>query len=169
MQNWEGKYLFLEFHHIISDGESCGIFLRDMNEAYDGKSPEKEKFSGYEAALVEQKALQGQEYTLARQYYDILSQAKQERNIINRASRVGCALYKNTILRLCQRICFPFLKRLFAAAARQENKRALPMPERRQEDLVTPEGEVQQKIFDCIAEVIGHREFGVNSDIYKTT
>lgn len=66
----EGKYLFLEFHHIISDGESCGIFLRDMNEAYNGKSPVKEKFSGYEVALVEQKALQGQEYTLAKQYYD---------------------------------------------------------------------------------------------------
>ncbi len=66
----DGKYLFLEFHHIISDGESCGIFLRDMNEAYNGKSLEKEKFSGYEVALVEQKALQGQEYTLAKQYYD---------------------------------------------------------------------------------------------------
>lgn len=66
----EGNYLFLEFHHIISDGESCGIFLRDMNEAYNGKSLEKEKFSGYEVALVEQKALQGQEYTLAKQYYD---------------------------------------------------------------------------------------------------
>ena len=66
----EGKYLFLEFHHIISDGESCGIFLRDMNEAYGGKSPMKEKFSGYEVALVEQKALQGQEYALAKQYYD---------------------------------------------------------------------------------------------------
>ena len=65
-----GKYLFLEFHHIISDGESCGIFLRDMNEAYGGKAPEKEKFSGYEVALVEQKALQGQEYILAKQYYD---------------------------------------------------------------------------------------------------
>ncbi len=66
----DGKYLFLEFHHIISDGESCGIFLRDMNEAYGGKSPAKEKFSGYEVALVEQKALQGQEYALAKQYYD---------------------------------------------------------------------------------------------------
>lgn len=66
----EGKYLFLEFHHIISDGESCGIFLRDMNEAYAGKSPSKEKFSGYEVALVEQRALQGQEYVLAKQYYD---------------------------------------------------------------------------------------------------
>ena len=68
----EGKYLFMEFHHIISDGESCGIFLRDMNEAYGGKSPAKEKFSGYEVALVEQKALQGPEYALAKQYYDAI-------------------------------------------------------------------------------------------------
>lgn len=66
----EGKYIFLEFHHIISDGESCGIFLRDMNGAYGGKSLVKEKFSGYEVALMEQKALQGQEYALAKQYYD---------------------------------------------------------------------------------------------------
>lgn len=66
----EGKYLFMEFHHIISDGESCGIFLRDMNQAYNGNSTEKEKFTGYEAALVEQEALKGQEYVLARKYYD---------------------------------------------------------------------------------------------------
>ena len=46
------------------------VFQRYMNEAYNGKSLEKEKFSGYEVALVEQKALQGQEYTLAKQYYD---------------------------------------------------------------------------------------------------
>ena len=66
----EGKYLFLEFHHIISDGTSCGIFIRDMNAAYDGRKPEAESFSGFEAALVEQKALQGEEYKHAREYYD---------------------------------------------------------------------------------------------------
>lgn len=66
----EGRYLFLEFHHIISDGESCGIFLRDMNQAYEGVPLTKERFSGYEAALVEQKVLKGEEYTLAKKYYD---------------------------------------------------------------------------------------------------
>ncbi len=66
----EGKYLFLEFHHIISDGESCGIFLRDMNQAYEGVSLTRERFSGFEAALAEQKALKGEEYTLAKKYYD---------------------------------------------------------------------------------------------------
>ena len=66
----EGKYFFMEFHHIISDGESCGIFLKDINQAYSGKSLKKEKFSGYEAAIVEQEALKGSEYALARKYYD---------------------------------------------------------------------------------------------------
>lgn len=66
----EGKYLFLEFHHIISDGTSCGIFLQDMNRAYGGEHLEREQFSGFEAALVEQKALQGEEYQAAKGYYD---------------------------------------------------------------------------------------------------
>ena len=66
----EGKYFFMEFHHIISDGESCGIFLKDINLAYSGESIKKEKFSGYEAAIVEQEALKGPEYALARKYYD---------------------------------------------------------------------------------------------------
>ena len=66
----EGNYLFLEFHHIISDGTSCGIFIRDMNAAYGGERLTREAFSGFEAALVEQKALQGEEYRRAKEYYD---------------------------------------------------------------------------------------------------
>ena len=66
----EGNYLFLEFHHIICDGESCGIFLKDMNGAYEGDKLAKETFSGFEAALVEQKMRNGQEYLLAKKYYD---------------------------------------------------------------------------------------------------
>lgn len=66
----EGNYLFLDFHHIISDGTSCGIFLRDMNRAYDGGKLTAETFSGFEVSLVEQKALQGEEYIRAREYYD---------------------------------------------------------------------------------------------------
>ena len=47
------------------------------------------------------------------------------------------------------------------------NKRALPVPERKQEELVPPKGEAQQKIFDCVAEVIGHQDFGATTDIYQ--
>ena len=32
--------------------------------------------------------------------------------------------------------------------------------------MVLPKGEVQQKIFDCVAEVVGHQQFGVTTDIY---
>ncbi|MCI8665297.1 MAG: amino acid adenylation domain-containing protein [Dorea sp.] len=68
----ERNYLFLEFHHIICDGESCGIFLKDMNRAYAGDELVKESFSGFEAALVEQKMRNGEEYVLAKKYYDSL-------------------------------------------------------------------------------------------------
>ncbi len=68
----EGKYLFLEFHHIISDGTSCGIFIRDMNAAYQGKQLKKEIFSSFENALAEEKALNGEAYDRAKTYYDSL-------------------------------------------------------------------------------------------------
>lgn len=66
----EGNYLFLEFHHIISDGTSCGIFIQDMNRAYAGEELTAETFSGFEVSLVEQKALQGKDYQRAKEYYD---------------------------------------------------------------------------------------------------
>ena len=47
------------------------------------------------------------------------------------------------------------------------DKRALPKPERKQEELTAPKNAVQQKIFDCAADVIGHREFGINTDLYR--
>ena len=46
------------------------------------------------------------------------------------------------------------------------NKRALPKPEKRAEELVAPETEIQKHIFECVAEAVGHREFGVTTDIY---
>ena len=36
------------------------------------------------------------------------------------------------------------------------NKKALPLPERKVEEIVKPENETQQKLFDCIAEVLGY-------------
>lgn len=46
------------------------------------------------------------------------------------------------------------------------NKRALPVPQRNFEDVVKPENETQQKIFDIVADVIGTDSFGVNTNIY---
>ena len=42
----------------------------DINRAYAGEQPAREAFSGFEAALVEQRALQGEEYARAKAYYD---------------------------------------------------------------------------------------------------
>ena len=47
------------------------------------------------------------------------------------------------------------------------NKKALPLPERKVEEVVKPENETQQKLFDCIAEVLGYTEFGITTDIYE--
>ncbi len=46
------------------------------------------------------------------------------------------------------------------------NKRALPVPQKQFEDAIKPENEMQQKIFDIVAEVIGTDEFGINTNIY---
>lgn len=46
------------------------------------------------------------------------------------------------------------------------NKRALPVPEKEAEEIVAPENDVQKKIFDCAADVIGSGNFGITTDIF---
>ncbi len=48
------------------------------------------------------------------------------------------------------------------------NKRALPKPERKSEDVVPPHNKIQQKICDCLASVVGHNEFGITTEFYNT-
>ena len=47
------------------------------------------------------------------------------------------------------------------------NKKALPVPERKIEEIIEPKNETQQKLFDCIADVLGYKEFGITTDIYE--
>ena len=65
----EGNCLFLDFHHIISDGTSEAILLSDINKAYAGETLKTEKYSGFEAALEEEKARAGARYAGAKEYY----------------------------------------------------------------------------------------------------
>ena len=44
------------------------------------------------------------------------------------------------------------------------NKRALPVPVRDRGEIVPPKTEMQQKIFDIVADVVGHKDFGVTTD-----
>lgn len=46
------------------------------------------------------------------------------------------------------------------------NKRALPIPERVVEEMIAPENEMQQKIFDFAAKAIGNDQFGITTDLY---
>lgn len=41
----EGNYLLIDFHHLVFDGTSLDIFLRQLQEAISGKNPEREKYS----------------------------------------------------------------------------------------------------------------------------
>ena len=68
----EGNCLFLDFHHIISDGMSEAILLHDIDRAYAGEKLEKEVFGGFEAALEEEKARSSERYDKAREYYSSL-------------------------------------------------------------------------------------------------
>ena len=47
------------------------------------------------------------------------------------------------------------------------NKKALPIPELKVEEIVEPRNEVEQKIYDILKEILGHSSFGVTTDIYE--
>ena len=47
------------------------------------------------------------------------------------------------------------------------NKKALPVPELKADDVVPPNGEDEQKIYDIMKDILGHTSFGVTTDIYE--
>ncbi len=65
-----GKYFFLDTHHIVSDGGSIDIMIRDINEIYLGRPVSKESYTGYELALDEEKARGDSRFEEARDWYD---------------------------------------------------------------------------------------------------
>ena len=67
-----GNYLFMDFHHIVSDGTSEAIFLRDIDRAYAGETLQPERFSGFEAALAEETLRSGAAYENAKLYWTAL-------------------------------------------------------------------------------------------------
>ncbi len=65
-------YFFVDMHHIISDGTTMNIFLRDISLAYRGDKIEPEVLNGFELALIEQKKRNTDALTKARTYYEKL-------------------------------------------------------------------------------------------------
>lgn len=68
----KSSYLFLDIHHLIFDGESVLIFMRDLEAAYAGSVLQKEEFTGFEASLDEQQRMRSTAYEKARAYYESL-------------------------------------------------------------------------------------------------
>ena len=66
----DGNYLFMDFHHILSDGASEAILLADIDRAYAGNAPAKEVYTGFEAALDEEAARNTDRLSQAKAYYD---------------------------------------------------------------------------------------------------
>ena len=65
----EGNCLFMDFHHIISDGTSEAILLSDIDKAYAGAVLKPETFSGFEAALEVEQIRASERFSKAKDYY----------------------------------------------------------------------------------------------------
>lgn len=46
------------------------------------------------------------------------------------------------------------------------NKKALPLPVKKQEIIIAPENDTQQQIYTCIAKILGHDQFGITTDLH---
>ncbi|MBO5547187.1 MAG: amino acid adenylation domain-containing protein, partial [Candidatus Methanomethylophilaceae archaeon] len=66
------RYLYIDMHHIISDGTSMNNFLDSVSRAYAGEELEKEKFSGFEVVMSENEARTPEALDKAKTYYDNL-------------------------------------------------------------------------------------------------
>ena len=64
----EKRYLFTDFHHMIFDGSSMLVMIKDLERAYLGGELEKETYSGFEVAQDEQEKRK-ESYEEARKWY----------------------------------------------------------------------------------------------------
>lgn len=65
----KGNFLFMDVHHIVSDGTSTGVFINDINRAYAGEALEAESYTGFDAALEEVDLRASDKFTAAEEYY----------------------------------------------------------------------------------------------------
>ena len=65
----EEKLLFFDIHHIVYDGGSVPVLLREINAAYSGALLAGEYFSAADLAAEEKERISSDEYAAAREYY----------------------------------------------------------------------------------------------------
>jgi hypothetical protein len=64
----------VDFHHIMADGNSYDIFFGDLNRAYMGEELAEEGYTGFDAAVTEEYAVERGGYKKAALYYDNIFQ-----------------------------------------------------------------------------------------------
>ncbi|MEN6390036.1 MAG: amino acid adenylation domain-containing protein [Syntrophomonas sp.] len=65
-----GQYLFMDIHHIISDGSSVAVLFEDINRAYSGAALVSEDYTSFDLSLEEIGLRAGREYADAKAYFD---------------------------------------------------------------------------------------------------
>lgn len=96
------KYLFVDFHHIMADGNSYDIFFEDLDRAYRGEELTGEAYTGFDAAVSEEHAVEQGSYQKAALYYDSIFQGLETESLPafdkkEEAPKKGLAEYKLTI------------------------------------------------------------------------
>ena len=72
VKDGEDLYLFLDGHHLVFDGESLVVFMRELESAYEGRPVKPETYTGFEAALDESARVKTDAYQKAKAYYENL-------------------------------------------------------------------------------------------------
>ncbi len=63
-------YLYVVFHHILMDGTSTAVLMEDIEKAYQGCAPEKERYSSLQLCLDEKKRRNSGELPTAKAVYE---------------------------------------------------------------------------------------------------
>lgn len=66
----EHVYLFLDIHHIVSDGTTIRVILDDINKAYHGEELPQEIVSALDIAEAEEEARKSDAYLQAKTWYE---------------------------------------------------------------------------------------------------
>ena len=69
-KNDDDVCLLCDFHHVILDGGSLDIFLRDLATIYDGGVVEEEEYTGFDLSLDEIEAENNELYKEAESYFN---------------------------------------------------------------------------------------------------
>ncbi len=93
------SFLFFDIAHIISDGMTLGILLRNLDKLYKGKEIPKENYSFYEYMLDEQFRAENGLRTDSELYFQrLMNGMKLDRSILNKKDNGDLTVQKNAAI-----------------------------------------------------------------------